>query len=429
MIRLHPFPESNHTCPYCEVPLEVKGWYIPGMRNLADLKCHNCLREFYGDLPSGHGLYYPMILEKNDGRVHDENNVKWFADWLEKSYTQRINSPIQFKVEEFNKPVKPILLNCLDTLYGHSLLKLLNAQYYIDKKSDFDLIVLIPKFLRWMVPRGVAAIWTVDLPLKRGIEWNEWLAGEINRRIEKFDECWLSLGLSHPHPKDYDIERFTGIHPFQLKDWDKKLVKKSIITFIWRGDRIWTDNQSLSFISKIIDRVKSRLDIHRKEQERRIIKLADYIRKEFPEADFAVVGLDSPGGLPHRIRDMRTSKITDEIEKGWCKRYSHSHVVIGVHGSNMLLPSAHAGAVVELVPIKRWSNLIQDILPKKGGDVREALFRYRFIPMNTSVSEVGEMVISLLNSLPTSQVNFTIPWVDHKKLQRNPFIINSFKKT
>lgn len=35
---------------------------------------------------------------------------------------------------------------------------------------------------------------------------------------------------------------------------------------------------------------------------------------------------------------------------------------MGVHGSNMLLPSAHARATLVLMPRKRWGNFIQDIL-------------------------------------------------------------------
>jgi len=153
MIRLHPIPDADHTCPYCQVRLEVRGWYIPGMRNLADLKCPQCGRKFYGDLPVGHGLYYPMLLEPDTGIVHDKHGVNWFANWLRDSYANRVNSPVKFTVEDFRPLKRPVLLNCLDRLYGHCILKLLNAQYYLDHHSNIDLIVLVPRFLRWMGTR------------------------------------------------------------------------------------------------------------------------------------------------------------------------------------------------------------------------------------------------------------------------------------
>ncbi|GAG46696.1 unnamed protein product, partial [marine sediment metagenome] len=219
---------------------EVRGWYIPGMRNLSGLKCPQCKVEFYGDLPVGHGLHYPMLLEVKTGIVHDKYAVDWFANWLQDSYANRVKTPVEFITENFKPLKKPILLNCIDTLYGHSLLKLLNAQYYLDHCSDFDLILLVPRFLCWMVPDGVAAIWTVDLPLKRGIEWNDWIASEIKRHIEQFESCWLSVAFSHPYPEDFAIERFTRVQPFPIDEWIVRL-EKPTVTFIWREDRNWWD--------------------------------------------------------------------------------------------------------------------------------------------------------------------------------------------
>jgi len=424
MIRLHPIPEAKHTCPYCQVRLEVKGWYIPGMRNLADLKCPQCGRDFYGDLPAGHGLYYPMLLEQATGIVHDEHGVSWFADWLRDSYANRVKSPIKFTVEDFRLLKQPILLNCLDTLYGHCLLKLLNAQYYLDHRPDLDLIVLVPRFLRWMVPEGVAAIWTVDLPLKRGIEWNDWLAAEIKRRIEPLEECWLSVAFSHPHPEDYDIERFTGVRSFPIDEWDT-WSERPTVTFIWREDRIWRDLSRYGSWQEFTQRLKRKLGLaysFRGQQQQRVMVLAQALRRAFPRIDFAVAGLGCPGGLPGWILDIRTREINEHVERAWCERYAQSHVVIGVHGSNMLLPSAHAGAVVELVPVERWGNLIQDILLEVR-DVRGIMYRYKFLPLGTSAAVVAEVTVSLLRYLPEALLNFKRPWCDHKALQSDPWLI------
>lgn len=416
MIRLHPIPDVNHTCPYCQVRLEVNGWYIPGMRNLADLRCPKCSREFYGDLLAGHGLYYPMLLDKKTGDVHDLYNVKWFADWLRNSYANRSNEPLDFVTEELRPLQTPLLLNCLDTLYGHCLLKLLNAQYYLDNRPDLDVVVLVPKYLRWMVPDGVSAVWTVDLPLRRGIEWNDWLAKEISVRLKQFDEVWLSVAYSHPHPREFTIERFTRVQPFPVDKWHERL-ETPTITFIWREDRLWVDQGNSGRLRRLANRLRvkmgfSGLSLPRREQTRRVVLLASHLRKAFPKLNFVIAGLGVPGEMPNCIEDLRTTEINTEVEKMWCGRYACSHVVIGIHGSNMLLPSAHARATVELMPSERWGNIIQDLL-MPDLDCRETLFRYRIVPVSVSVQELTFMIVAFLQSYHFVERNFRHSLINH----------------
>jgi hypothetical protein len=408
-------PDAVYGCVFCQVRLEKIGWHIPGMRNLVELRCPQCKREFYGDLPVGHGLYYPILLEKSTGAVYDRYGADWFADWLRESYVNRTSSPIKFTVEEFRNLTRPILLNCLDRLYGHCLLKLLNAQYYLDHYPSFDLIVLIPRFLRWIVPEGVAAIWTFDLPLQRGIEWNDWFASEIRRRIEPLKTCWISVAFSHPHPEDFSIQRYTSLKPFPIEEW-KDRMNKPVVTFIWREDRIWADTaifglrSHLRYIFRdIIRGPKSRLDI----QARAITMLAVELRDIYPEIDFSVVGLGKSGGFPDWISDLRCTAIEEATDRLWCRVYSKSHIVVGVHGSNMLLPSAHAGAIVNLIPPNRWGNLIQDILPI-GKDLRSGMFRYRCIPLDTPVLTLSKIIASLLKDTPIALQHFTRPCCDHE---------------
>jgi hypothetical protein len=428
MILLHPIPETHHVCPYCGSELDAQGWYIPGMRNVVDLLCPQCKRRYYGDLPVGHGLYYPMLLEQNTGNVHDPNGVPWFADILRKSYAQRVSSVVDIKYEQLRELRRPLLLNCLDKYYGHCLLKLLNSQFYIDHCTDFDLIVMIPSFLRWMVPDGVAAVWTVELPLKRGDEWNDWLAREIQQQLAGFDVCWISLAFSHPHPQDFEITRFTRVEPFPIEAWDIRL-QKPTVTFVWREERLWSRTRSLPKFQRLLKRDRwlrrlSSLD----EQYNRVLALFKLLRQAFPSIDIAVVGLGTQLSFPNWINDMRSDKIDDAIEKLWCERYANSHLVIGVHGSNMLLPSAHAGAVVDLMPENRLGNQIQDLLPATF-DAREALLRYQFLPLESSPAMVARTVISLLQNLGAARLNFARSWTDHATIGKDPSIIQISRRT
>ena len=418
MIRLHPIPDAFHTCPYCQIDLDVVGWCIPGMRNLADLVCSKCGRAYYGDLPAGHGLYYPMLLERGTDLVHDAYGVPWFADWLRRSYTERKDKQIDFHVEALRPVERPVLLNCLDTLYGHCLLKLLNAQYYLDHKPEIDLIVLIPRLLRWMVPEGVAEIWTVDLPSGRGIEWNDWLAAELRKRVAVFGECGLSIAFSHPHPDDFQIERFTRVCPFRVDDWESRLERPKV-TFVWREDRLW-EGREHSLVGRLSRRVREVLGVRSAKidgQRRRVIGLADALRLRFPKLDFAIVGTDCTGRFPSWIADLRKPRLDDATERSWCERYASSHIAVGVHGSNMLLPSAHAGAVVELMPRERWGNMLQDLLLRPA-DLREAMFRCRVLPASASVMDVAEMVASMLADHRGFVVNMRREFCDHNRIGR-----------
>lgn len=401
MIRLKPVLETTpRRCPDCRSTLAAIGWLITGMRNLADFRCPQCGKEFYGDLPAGQGLYTPGLLDKKSGAVHGDAAARWFSDWLADAYTSRTSEPLGFRVRKLSKVKdKVILLNCLDVLYGHSLLKLLNAQHYIDCQPDFSLILLVPPFLEWMLPGGAAEVWTVDLPLRRGTEWNDWLAAEIGARLESFSEVFLSVAFSHPHKSDYDIERFTGVAPFALENFAARRANP-VITFIWRDDRLWeAENGATPALS---ERIKRRLgfseretDARLNEQTRKVVRFAEHLRGEFPALDFAVVGLGEAGDLPDWITDLRLAKLDAETERAWCERYAASHVVVGVHGSNMLLPSAHAGGVIELIGEARAGNFLQDIL-FRGSDAREMFFRYRFAPPSTTPEDLARLASILL---------------------------------
>ncbi|MGF1504046.1 MAG: hypothetical protein ACFB51_02755 [Anaerolineae bacterium] len=240
MIKLHPLPTVVLNCPYCTVRLDVNGWYMPGMRTLGDLACPECSRRYYGDLPVGHGLYAPMLLERPYGVVHNPlgEEAAWYAEWMERSYAARTSEAPPFNVEELRPVRKPLVLNCLDPIFGHALHKLLNAQHYIDHHPDFDLILIIPRIMRWLVPEGTAAVWMLGGTLSDSGQWNDWLATQIQKQLAPFDTVYLGAAFSHPHGRDYDIERFTGVTPFPLDEWVERL-EKSTCTFCLGETRLW----------------------------------------------------------------------------------------------------------------------------------------------------------------------------------------------
>lgn len=399
MITLRPSPSPTHDCPHCERKLTVEGWYVPGMRCLAVEECPECGRSFYGDLPVGHGLYYPCLLEAKTGTVHQDADAPWFAEWLETAYANRREEPLKFRVDDADAIERPVVLNCLDRIYGHSLLKLLNAQAHLDPPEERDLVVIVPEPLEWCVPDGAAA-WTVGLPFDRGTEWNDWLAGAIRDRLAPLDEVALCRAFAHPHPLDIDVERFTGVEP---ADRPKRADDDGgpTVTFVWRDDRTWTPSiQSPRLRSRLVGaglRASRRtgLDLGARIQARRFVSVAERLRRRDETVEVVIAGLGSDGSFPAWIADERVADPGPAEERALCRRYARSEVVVGVHGSNMLLPSAHAAATVELVPPDRWGNVVQDLLPR-ADDRRRALFETRLLPFESTPATLAEVVSSIL---------------------------------
>jgi hypothetical protein len=175
-----------------------------------------------------------------------------------------------------------------------------------------------------------------------------------------------------------------------------------LVTFIWRDDRPWRA-QSAASSSPRRERLK-RLIVSqpqsRNEQIELVSELAEALRRDLPALDFAVAGLAEDEGrrvLPEWIGDLRRAALDEEVERNWCRRYAASHLVVGVHGSNMVLPSAHAGGVVELIGPERWGNFTQDVLFRDIVDCRETLFRYRFLDELTPPHTLARLISMTLS--------------------------------
>jgi len=410
---------------------------MPGMWTMADMRCDKCTQSFWGDLPVGHALYAPLILEQTSGDVF--SRTVGLDIPLRDSYANPSSEKVAFTVEEFRLAKKPVLLNCLDFLYGHSLLKLLNAQGVMDAHPYLDLIVLVPPMLRWMVPDGVAAIWTIALPLRRGTEWNTWIGAEISRRITPYQEAWISV--AYPHHPCCDISRFTKQRPFPRNEWPLRL-NSPRITFVWREEssRMWVRSNRFSWHWNVLKeqlhrcirntetstkedgvaKLSANHEVHYLQrlmriyfklrritltrweiwrQRQQMIRTFRLIRQKFPAARFSVVGFAKPESLPHWIEDLRVSRMDNATERIWCLAYADSHVVIGTHGSNMILPTAHAGSAIILMPADRWGVFLQDTLVD-AMDPRDALFHYRSLPCSVAPEDVANNVVFLLNHQP-----------------------------
>ena len=402
MLALYPDFEFDAKCPRCCSTLRARRWLVPGMRNLAQAQCTTCDGMFYVDLPAGQASLTPVIMDARSGEAFSSAGAGWFAQWLSDSYARRRKTPPAVREELFRTLRRPILLNCLDTLYGHELMKLMNAQYYLDSCVEKDLVVLIHANFRWLVPNGVAAIWTLQEPLSKGTDWNDGLAEFVRSRLTACEEAWLARAVNLPHADDFDIERFTGVKPFPRGDffaWVAAMQSPKVV-FVCRDDRGWFGGTAIAEFFGRVARGLSRRGIPlrglvRLLQHRAIAAFGSLLRREYPGLEMTVIGVGQPGGLHGWIKDLRSIQPTDENEVETCRCCAEAHLVIGVHGSNMLIPTAHAGAVIDLMPRDRWDNIGQDIVLPMG-EAREQALRAVFLPTNTTAGLLAHITSSTL---------------------------------
>lgn len=393
MIELKPATYKAFDCPACKSSgVEVADGVFQGIHVLADCRCPACGVEFYHEFPVGNALYYPTVFGKADGKLYAGKTVPWYSGPLLASYREKCAKDISIEKRVFAEKKEVVILNCLDFLYGHVLLKLLNAQYYLDHRPELGLIVIVPRSFSWLVPEGVAEVWLVDVKLYR--ESQHWfLAFEefVRQEMTRFERTYLSLAFSVPDFSCIDIARFTRVARFDLARFS---VQAPAITFILREDRLWFGSLPEQLLYRICRRLKLLSSVGQlflRAQSRRIERLFALIREQLPEARCEVVGMCSVG--PFR-NDLKSSGIDEKVERSWCETYARSHVVIGVHGSNMLLPTAHAAGFIEILPKARYGNMVQDIASPHRG--RGLLFLGRFAGEFASPREIADMAVAMV---------------------------------
>jgi hypothetical protein len=401
MISIKPFIDCSSNCPYCQNKLNPQSLIWSGMHVCVESKCSVCSSETIADLPISHAINYPYIIDiKNDRFFRDKSVLenKITDNWLGKNLLKSLQNPntqkIDIQKEIFKDSKQIIVLNCIDHLYGHSLLKLLNVDSHLQNNPDFGVVVIVQKFLRWMVPEGVAEVWTVNIPLRLGQSYYPSVNEFISDEIDRFDEVYVSKAYSHP--ANFDITNYTKtpIHDFNAEEFR--------ITFIWREDRLWVNY----FFFQVLKRL-GLISICLLVQNWKVRRLLTAIKKKAPSAIFSVAGLGKKLSFPDWVEDLRVEKFDEISERATCKIYSQSRLIIGLHGSNMLLPSAHAGMTIDLMPDDRLGNICQDILYRKA-DPRLATFSYRFPPASMKIEQLATLATSMIDYYTIFSVHMRI---------------------
>jgi FkbM family methyltransferase len=343
----------------------------------ADGRCEGCGHRYIQDLPAGHGLVYPATLDVDTGETFQVGDAPWFAAPLRELFERPDGDPVGLEVR--GKACGPaVLLNCLDPVYGHSVLKLLNAQPLL--REDRHLVVLAPESLETLLPADGGAAWIVREPTRRFSRWLLDLEERIDHELAELDDCVLSPAAPHPDPSSYDLATLLG-------GLEPATVGNPSVVLSLRADRLWGRDAA--------------------DQRDRVGALWSAITAEFPDAGGVAVGTDA-GGLPDGIEDATAAQPAPEVERRWLAFMLGADLALGVHGSNMLLPSGLARTTLELLPAARYGNAFQATLLSATTPVA-ALVRHRTMYGADDLSDldperVAEVAVSVLRYSERSEM-------------------------
>ena len=360
MIEIYPkLNQFRWKCPACGCQLsEAKSILFQGQHILADISCTCCDVEYFQTYPVGHGAVFPISFTKTGEKSKYGQVAEWWMakPLIDSMVSNEKNEP-SIDIVVYKKFENSVILNCLDDCWGHVFMKLLNAQKHLDDNPETGLILLIPANFKWLIPEGIAEAWLVNAPLidfrKRIFN----LETFVKVQFERFESVSLSEADIRPNLSNLDISKFTKTEKFDFES-----THKLAITFIWREDRFWQTSKmeewmflaSIKF--KFFDFVKP---FFAWRQMAHFNSVAKIIAKCHPDAIIKLAGIGKSMKANSLILDLRKTEYSESIETEFCRIYAQSHVVIGVHGSNMLLPTALAGGFVDLVPswkLERWGE-------------------------------------------------------------------------
>jgi len=393
MIQIKPYNASKYSCP-CGGEFKFQGFSWQGLHICEKLICGSCGRLRYNSLPVNQSeieqySYFPDSDTITDihGNTVSEN---WFSSKL-KTLSDPSDEEVVLEIEKRKGYDEVIILNTLDYVYGHSFLYLLNLQRIIKAEKERGIIVLVQPMLKWLIPTdGVAEIWTVNLGFSKFNRYHKALSDRINSELVRFSKVWLSSGHIIPTNENIDIEFFTGIKPYSFQ----KEPDRPRVTLIWRQDpdRLWVRNIYLLKGLKKLGFKTILIPV----QYIRTLLIFRLLRRKLGDAfSYTVAGLGRYGRMPSYINDERVTSFDEEVERKLCGIYSESIMVFGVHGSGMLLPSAHAGMTLSMMPSKRWGNYAEDILFSEN-DTRVAMFQKRAFPLNICIIELSDIMVDMV---------------------------------
>lgn len=333
------------------------------------------------DFPASHGLYGPCVYNPATRKVDGLPGLEWWSEPMRKLFESPHQTDTKFEVHRRRSFKSWIVLNTLDTIFGHSFLALLNASFYLRHYPHHGLIVVTTPELMRFVPKEVAEIWEVKTPAKLTDNWHDRLDEFFQARCQE-GEVHIAAAVSHPEPSRYELSHF-GIQPAV----GPVNTTAPRIVFVYRGTRVWGGSW--------------------KSESNRLTRLGQWLRIFWPQCELRILG---HAALPDEVPGWNdfTNRGDPNHDERLMAELAQADLVMGAHGSSMLLPSAISRLILEFVPLDKQPSLLQDfVFDESRLNTRQQIWRHRFLYGNSTLNDISpRRVAELINSMISMQAQF-----------------------
>ncbi|MYM55962.1 hypothetical protein [Thalassovita mangrovi] len=355
-------------CARCGTGLKMGKLRVPGHRVLADATCPQCSDEYFIDVPSSFALLSPVRYCHTQQRHLGAAILPFWQNWFDKM--MEAQAEVEVEINLGKAVERPLLLHCLDPIFGHALKRLFHADAYMKRYPERPLIPLIAPWLQSFLPEGIAGAITVKWKGGSGLGWSRELDNRMAAFIQQYPGTEFCQTVPSLASEDIDISRFSGVQPMERSSGRNRA--RPTVCYVWRDTRCWGGS------------IEAQLE--------NVQQLRRQLLSETPDMRFVVAGISSSDRWDDETEFLLFEKPGPEQDRQLNLLYSQSDVVIGGHGSNMILPSAHAGGTVELVPPKRWHNAWTASFFRSDCSPAEAVFYHRYLPDTTDIGTICDVV-------------------------------------
>jgi len=391
---IKPFQSLEFPCPNCNKTLKTKENHFLGLAFFAETYCETCEKRFWYSLPIRHFRVFPLVLNTEKKEVfYPKKRADWLNQDIIQSFYQKKYKQAKIKKIIFQEAKEAYFLNCLDSVYGHTLWTLFNDILF---QKDKKVIVLIPQNFAYLFPLGnVCEVWLLENDLQDFKflmpNLDKWIKNEL-QRFEKVDLVYADF---YPFANEKKVIEIFKEKPFDLANFSKKPFK---IAFVLREERFWLNTNWEYFLFRlfVVFKLKFLKSYFLWKQNFLFNRLAKLLKNEFESIEIYAIGLGKSQKLSEKINDFRSPKPSIEEEKKWNKTASQSHLVIGVHGSGLLAPTALSAGFIELLPPHRIANFGEANILIDKKHPRFTNFLQRSLPLNSNPKTVFKHIKNIL---------------------------------
>lgn len=340
-----------------------------GWRSFWQYYCTTCKSNYLVDLPIFAGIAQPAVYR--DFNLVSDNKPTWwnFVLFEDHKFDYQI---VTSKNAIASKPEVITYYNCLDIVYGHAVNRFLTAHHdHKDINRKNASLFILPKSLSYFSRLILDDPDTTVLLVDGSFKDFQKLSANFDFIIKKITKGYKKVRM-YPHPYPTSQNSSGG-----LKSPQNTLGNIKKIVFVYRKDRTWGRFRLSQYL--------------------KLCFLAYFVRNKL-KIPFFVIGERDGFRLPWTSDQRSTgySMLDDASQVDICV----DAILIGVHGSHLLLPSLKASYVVELTPLQKLYNFSQATIIPSSMTATDAVLRLRYVYGNSSLSNVNaRTVYELVRSL------------------------------